>query len=182
MGDEYFTYATIGSLISMFLLIFLAVFVLTLVIQGIPLYKLAKKANLNNAWLSFIPIGNTYIMMMLPDSEFVFFNFYRTKKRKSAFVFYIVSTIVAVIGSMILSFIPCIGVLIAIAVNIYLLLLSYRIYADFFSTYYSDDTSVILMSIFSLIIPIVFIILLYVTMSKDKINNNNNNDYINYNL
>ena len=62
--DDY----TIASLaiIGTILLIFLVIFIVTLVVQGIPLYKMAKKANLNNAWLSFIPIGNMYVIINLP--------------------------------------------------------------------------------------------------------------------
>lgn len=174
--DDYTTVSL--AIIGTMLLVFIIIFIATLVIQGIPLYKMAKKANLNNAWLSFVPVGNMYIIMNLPTSEFNFFNLYRTKNRKEAFLFYIVAIFGASFVCGLLSVIPCIGFIFSLALCAFTLMISFCVYSDFFATYYADQTTVLVMSICSMLIPLAWIILLYVTMGKDRIDNNN---FINFN-
>ena len=61
----------IGTLLSivLWIVLFIVGLVLT-IIQGIPLYRMSNRKGVNNAWLSFLPLGNTWIMLQLPSSQF----------------------------------------------------------------------------------------------------------------
>ena len=51
------------------LVILLVFFFIAYIFSAIGLYSMAKRANINNEWLAFIPIGNAYIVGELIDER-----------------------------------------------------------------------------------------------------------------
>lgn len=181
--DELSTFFLVFGGIMVFILIF---FVVMLIAQGYPLYKMAKNKGLENAWLAFVPIGNTYIMLNIPDHKFNLFNIYVESDRKKLFLVYLLfSLATGVVGS-----IPIIGWILSICAVVISIAASYQFLKDILDTYMDKDTT--LFAVLSLFIPFMQIVLLYVCMNKPRLyvqntviqdgfnfnNFNNNNDNI----
>lgn len=135
-----------------------------LIIQGIPLYKMAKTTGLNNAWLAFIPLGNIHIMLNLPKNELkvLGIKFDRnTALFKIILILFVLSLPITIFANSKLWFISTIFSCIS---YIFGLILSYRLIKDILDTYSSGNT--ILWALIGMFIPIVQIILLYLIMNR----------------
>lgn len=160
------------QIISVFLIVLavsLVVLIATMIIQGIPLYVMAKKANLDYAWLSFLPIGNAYIMAKIPSKRFQIFNIWGTDNRTEVFYGFLLVTFGGSIASSILGLIPCLGAIIAIAIAVCMIIYqAYMIY-DIFATFYEDHDKCVLFTVLSCIIPFFELIMFYVVMNKPRL-------------
>lgn len=162
----------VGSIIFVIGLIF---GVVSLIIQGIPLYRMAKRRGINNAWLSFIPLGNTWIMINLPTNEFNLLGI-RAHRSKALWKVMLI---------MILMYIPVVafagtklGFISAICsfiFSIFSLVFSYRVIKDLLDTYSNGST--LGWTIASMFIPFVLIVVLYMLMNRDPINRYNNTGF-----
>lgn len=180
MSYEQESAFVIGMLIVYFL-IFLVIFVGMLIATGIPLYKMAKNSNIKNPWLAFVPIGNTYILCVIPSKKFKVFNVWETENRTQVFLTYILLSFGIGLVTAILSFIPCLGSLVAIAASAVLYIYSYFMYENLFATYYEQHDTIVLWSILSILVPIAGIVGLYITMNKPRIDNDTFKTEINTN-
>jgi len=100
-----------------FLLLFLAVFIVVYVFLAIGLMKMAKRENIENPWLAWIPIAQSYILGKLVSHK---------QGENSGWI---------VLGLTILSsfasIIPIIGWIIPIGVGIYMFVLFHWIYEKY---------------------------------------------------
>lgn len=88
-GKSYFT---VQSLLGSFF-IALAVIVVFFIVQGVGIYKMAKKRELKNAWLAFVPFASTLYLGKLAGKCSFFGH-----KMKGAAVYAMVAQIVAFVG------------------------------------------------------------------------------------
>lgn len=65
-----------------------AIFIAMYLMVAIPVYKMAKSAGHPQAWLAWFPIFNIYLIMTLPEGEFVLFgkDFLRMKRKTAAWI------------------------------------------------------------------------------------------------
>ena len=160
---------------SVIFIVSLVAGLVTLILQGIPLYKMALRRSINNAWLSFIPLGNTWIMLNLPTNEF---NLLGIKAQRSKALWKVVLI-------MILMYIPVvvfagtelgfISTVFSFIFSIFSLAFSYRLIKDVLDTYSTGST--IAWAIASIFIPFVQIIVLYMLMNREPINRCNNTGF-----
>jgi len=108
--DDIYVYATLG--------------ILAYVLSSVGLYKLAKRENISNAGLSWIPICNYYITGLLLKGRFTIFNI-KYYNPEVALPFF---AVVVLIGSQIPSFglFLSIGAGIPIIASIYHMILKYK--------------------------------------------------------
>lgn len=169
-----------GVVIFMLVIIF-AIAVLfigaTVVINGIPLYRLAKNAGLPYPWLAFLPGGNHWTLIMLAKKPFDMFGGRIVLKREMAALIYILlplttQSIYGIASAM--GIVPLLGVLayvvaimISLAVIAFSVIMRYYVLDDFFSTYTPNDPNKLLFIVLSMIIPLFFLIMLYVHMNDE---------------
>ena len=160
--EYYSTYKMIIRCINCFILIFFNI------IKGIPLYKLAKKNNIKNKWLSFFPIGDNYIIIMLSNAK------YKIASNKiTFFILYELIFIPVYIASIFFDFIPFEGKIWSIGCFIILTGLKFKIYYDFIKEYFKNKYIILLCSILSSIYPLVFVLVLYIIYFKQNKKNMN---------
>lgn len=118
------------------------------------LYKLAKKQNIDNAWLSWVPVARMYILLMLcAQADFVLFGNWTLKNRFYAFWAYLVLVIASMLSNrhvFIFSFMG-VGLLITVAKRI----LIWRMVYDLLHTYHVAENSEMLMSVLCAVVPFV---------------------------
>lgn len=169
------------EVMSVFLLIFaffaiiMLLCIIGFVLQGIPLYKMAKNRGMQYPWLAFVPYGCNYIMLNIPTKPFNLFNFFVLRDRMTLFLYYLIFTIGGSFIVNIFAYIPVVGIIITIAYLILSILVSYQITKDIYDTYETDNTT--LLAVLSMFIPFMQLILMYVYMNREPIypNNLNNN-------
>lgn len=115
-GDGMATLMAMGAVVCAIVLIIGLVFY---VLKSIGLYTLANNRGIENPWLAWIPIADLYIMGMLVG-EMDVFGFHIDKLE----LWYPV----AVVAGSLLCGIPMIGVLIWVALMIFLVLFLYKLY------------------------------------------------------
>lgn len=172
------------EVMSVFLLIFaffaiiMLLCIIGFVLQGIPLYKMAKNRGMQYPWLAFVPYGCNYIMLNIPTKPFNLFNFFVLRDRMTLFIYYLIFTIGGSFIVNIFAYIPIVGIIITIAYLILSILVSYQITKDIYDTYETDNTT--LLAVLSMFIPFMQLILMYIYMNREPIysNNSNNNNVI----
>ncbi len=118
-GETLFT-AGMFALAGMIMFFVLApLFIAGYVLLSIGLFTMAKKRNIENAWIAFVPFGQFYILGKLVAP----LKFGETEVPNPPIVL-----LVAVLASFVLNFIPLIGQLIALAVFVLVLFALYRLY------------------------------------------------------
>lgn len=92
------TGSVIGTLLVFLLVIMLAfiVSVVCYVLMSMGLYKIAKRRNINNAFLAFIPIANSYLLGSVSDDINRTMN-KTTKNATKLIIFNIAATIISII-------------------------------------------------------------------------------------
>ncbi|MCT4543831.1 MAG: hypothetical protein N4A63_09830 [Vallitalea sp.] len=106
--------------LSTFFLFFFIVGIIFYCLKAIGLMTMAKKRGIENSWLSWIPIGNYYIVGKLIDT----IDFGDKKIENAPMVL-----LLAGVGVLLLSFIPIIG---AIVVIVFIVLYSVSLYKLYF--------------------------------------------------
>lgn len=167
------------SMVGVVLLIYAAIFIFAIaigIVLCIPYYKMARNQGMNNAWLAFIPIGNTWILSQLSQREYNIFNWIRFKERKKAFYFWLIFTgcqLVIVLGMTFLMSIPYIGLLfgvlyypVAIVLGIAAQIIGWRFNYDLLCTY-GEKEHAMAISIISCFIPIVMIVYSFIIMNRE---------------
>lgn len=169
-----------GGAFIAFFIIFAICFVILIVmsiVDGYPLYKMAKKAGLDYPLLAYIPVGSTWTLIMLARKPFDMFNgkFVMTRD-KAALIAILLSvlprqlSIVSSTGSSI----PILGILIVLGILVLTfavfavnMIFRYYIIDDFFSTYTPYDTNKTLYVVLSLLIPLFFLVMRYIHMNDE---------------
>ena len=141
-----------------FCLISVIIAVVLYVLYAIPLYQMAQDAGMENAWLAWIPIAQTYVLCMLAKNDFELYGQIRFSKRENAFWAYVI----LFVAEIFLSFIPFVPVLALIAIKVLIWKFNY----DVINTY-SNSSNALLISILGAIIPIVMTVELW-TIRKNK--------------
>ncbi|NSL51029.1 hypothetical protein [Calidifontibacillus erzurumensis] len=104
-------------------LFLLFVFLLVFYILGaIGLYSMAKRANVGNEWLAFIPIGNAYIIGDLIDEKMKWFTIGKSGGIK---------LLIITIGTIVLNNIPVIGNIISILFVIFWLVVFHWLFEKY---------------------------------------------------
>lgn len=102
--------------------VLLILFLLVYLFGAIGLYSMAKRANINNEWLAFIPIGNAYIVGELIDERLKWFTVGSSGGIK---------LLIICIGAIVLNLIPVIGNIVAILVGIFWIVVYYWLFEKY---------------------------------------------------
>lgn len=158
------------------LLVSIVCIIITFIVTNIPLYRMAKRAGIKNAWLAFIPLGCVYIRIMIPRREYNIFNLFKTDDRKKAFLLHVILFVIIMVVDIfctMLSFIPIVGlilILILIPVlfifGIAISIILWRANYDILMTYGMEEHAM-LISIISIFFPILMIIFSYIIMNRE---------------
>ena len=143
---------------GIFFMIFLVVALIALAVyllMAIPLFVMARNANIDLPWLAFIPFGNYYIACKLSTREFNLFDKIILPERYYAALIILAASVCG--GA--ISAVPIIGSLLSLAVMICVRILYWKIMLDVYDTYRDGDYNVL--AIISAIFPIVFAIVLW---------------------
>ncbi|WP_017755415.1 hypothetical protein [Calidifontibacillus oryziterrae] len=90
--------------------IFLLLFIVVYILSSFGLYTMAKRAEIKNEWLAFVPIGNAYILGELIDDKLDWITFGKSGGIK---------LLIIAIGSIVLNVIPILGTLFSFLVGIF---------------------------------------------------------------
>ena len=112
-------YAIMGGFFFIFLIIFIGLYV----VAALALQAMAKKLDIENSWLAWIPIANAYLMGKVAGDEVTVFE---KKIPKLSMVMLIVT-----IASAVLSSAPLIGPLASLASLVLAIIVTYKIYRIF---------------------------------------------------
>ncbi len=104
------------------LFVLLILFLLVYLFGAIGLYSMAKRANINNEWLAFIPIGNAYIVGELIDERLKWFTVGSSGGIK---------LLIICLGAIVLNLIPVIGNIVAILVGIFWIVVYYWLFKKY---------------------------------------------------
>ena len=167
--------------VSMAFIVFMWAFIFVIIVgfyvaTTIPIYKMAKRAGLPNAWLAWIPIGEMYIRLKLSRREFNIFNWIVTKDRDKAFIGYLWLAggfALAIVVLMIMMIIPGLNI---IAVFLYygLMMISpiifgifmWRVNYDILMTYGMQEHAM-WASVLNYWVPYVMIVMSYIIMNRE---------------
>ena len=180
MNDLYGLYTMSASLMTLGIgvgtIILVVVFFLLLiavccVVFGIPYYRMAKNAGLAHPWLAFVPYGNYYIMLKLPQREFNIFNWIRTYDRDKVFKYYLI-TCICVSAISVLFFIPYLNILFAAILQVPLYLYTivayifmWRVNYDILMTYGMEEHAM-WASIVNCFCPIIMVVFSFMIMDR----------------
>lgn len=132
------------------------------IMGAIGLYKMAAKLGYPYAWMSWLPFANVYLMYILPMNRFRVLAINKEMDRKTAFWVYIGM----VLGFAILSMIPLVGMLFAIASVVAVIFFSYPMYKDLFSMFV-DESKVKTFTLVSMLVPGAVSIMLLIASRKE---------------
>ncbi|HHW39380.1 MAG TPA: hypothetical protein GXX18_19550 [Bacillales bacterium] len=104
------------------LFILLIFFLVVYLFGAIGLYSMAKRANINNEWLAFIPIGNAYIVGELIDERLKWFTVGSSGGIK---------LLIICLGAIVLNLIPVIGNIVAILIGIFWIVVYYWLFEKY---------------------------------------------------
>ena len=167
--------------VSMAFIVFMWAFIFIIIVgfyvaTTIPIYKMAKRAGLPNAWLAWIPIGEMYIRLKLSRREFNIFNWIVTKDRDKAFIGYlwlVGGFVLAIVVLMIMMIIPGLNI---IAVFLYYGLMMiypiifgifmWRVNYDILITYGMQEHAM-WASVLNYWVPYVMIVMSYIIMNRE---------------
>lgn len=135
------------------------------VLMALGLSGVAKKAGIENSWLAWIPIANLYLMGKIIGT----LNLFGKEINDMEKVLPIVS-IVACIASSVLTYIPIVGAILGLVINVALIVFMVNCFYSIYKMYKdtSNKGSVILSIIF-------FPIFLFTIKDAEPIGNSNNN-------
>ena len=144
------------SIAAIYLLIWLFVMAIgaaTYLLTAISLFNMAKSAGHKYAWMAWVPVCNTYLIVMLPGGEFSLFpGFIKFKKRLYAFLTYLLAPVALMILEFVIIILASLFMITGIGaiVSIFLIILFYilvfammiaftffgwRFYKDLFDTF-----------------------------------------------
>lgn len=166
----YLDDAVLGGVIIailLFIMLAFAVSVVCYIFNGIGLYTLAKRRNLNSPFLAFIPVANSYLTGEIAD------DINRTMNKKSKYAktilalfivsfllplvtipFSIVGTLVgslvglAVVSNIVSSLTTAVSVVVSVCCSVYLYIAYYKIYKE-----YAPDKAVLFI-VLSILLPV----------------------------
>ena len=162
------------------IVIFLLLFVALYIVFCYPYYRMAKKANMPNAWLAFIPWANVWLQFNLSDREYNVFNWIKTRNRTTAFWIYVAVSlgggaiygVLAGISSLLVILLP----LAWLFYMVYLFavyVLYWRVNYDLLMTYGMEEHAM-WASIVNCFCPIVMVVFSFIIMNKEPIYENGN--------
>jgi len=107
----------IGTLFLLFILL-----LIPYIFGAIGLYTMAKRANIGNEWLAFIPIGNAFIVGELIDEKLKWMTFGKSGGIK---------LLIICIGALVINVIPLLGNLISILFGLFWLVVYYWLFEKY---------------------------------------------------
>ena len=167
--------------VSMAFIVFMWAFIFIVIVgfyvaTTIPIYKMAKRAGLPNAWLAWIPIGEMYIRLKLSRREFNIFNWIVTKDRDKAFIGYlwlVGGFALVIMFVLLMAFVPVIQV---IAIIVYYISMAifpiifgifmWRVNYDILMTYGMQEHAM-WASVLNYWVPYVMIVMSYIIMNRE---------------
>lgn len=90
--------------------ILLLLMLIPYIFGAIGLYTMAKRANVGNEWLAFIPIGNAYIIGELIDDKLKWFTYGKSGGIK---------LLIILVGALVINIIPVLGNIVSFLVGIF---------------------------------------------------------------
>lgn len=106
-----------GTLFLILILLFIPY-----IFGAIGLYTMAKRANISNEWLAFIPIGNAYIIGELIDEKLKWFTIGKSGGIK---------LLILCLGALVINIIPVVGNLVSILLGIFWLVVYYWLFEKY---------------------------------------------------
>jgi|GEM_PF-1574173 hypothetical protein len=116
-------YSSIFALLGGFIVVLLIIVVIMYILTALGMQAMAKKLNIENSWLAWIPVANAYLMGKIAGDRIKIFD---KDIQKLGMVLLIGAICVGV-----LSFIPVIGTLLAIAYAVLYFVALYKIFKIF---------------------------------------------------
>ncbi len=184
---------------KMFRMIFLVMIaaaciaVLMYVLYSYSLYKMAVAVGMENAWLAWIPLAQIWVLCNLSKEDFTILGSVTLPSRDTAFIVYLV---ISIVGGIISRFDSVLFNLIYLLCVIAAIVFQWRMYYDAYKIFGNgiEGSSLMALSIFSAVISIVAVIAMlmyhnntpelnaseYNTYSMDGYGDNHNS-YGNYN-
>ncbi len=164
-SQDYTALAGAGGVMALFMAyigIVLVIGLIVWIVTSIPLYSMASKAGVTNAWLAWLPIGNMYVLCMLGGDEFSLFgDKIHFNERINAFWVYLALSL----GGGVIAAIPLIGWIASCVASIFVICITWRFIYDWMNVYNPGSENMGL-SIVALLINLVFIILLWVYKNR----------------
>lgn len=108
------------SLGTLFLILILLL--IPYIFGAIGLYTMAKRANIGNEWLAFIPIGNAYIIGELIDERLKWFTVGKSGGIK---------LLIICIGAFVINIIPVLGNIVSILLGLFWLVVYYWLFEKY---------------------------------------------------
>lgn len=146
-----------GPLLAVLIIVWiiaLAVAVTIYVFGSLGLYTIAKRRNIKNAWLSWIPIGTYWIAGCIADQQMIGMGKDDKKFRHFACWFGL--------GGIVLAWIPFIGWAIAVTAVVFYYISLYHLFKS------CDPDNAVLYLVLSIVISVACPIILFVVRKKDK--------------
>lgn len=180
MMEVLFSSTVVLTIVGIICLVGIVIFAAYYVLSAIGLYRMAKKAGYDKAWLAWIPYANIWLMFNLPKNEYRVLALNKEiSDRSNAFWIYIAIMYGTNIAFMILEFIPIINWIVAILsplVSVALILanifMMYPVYKDLFSMFLPESTAknyAVASMICTYFVPIVPPILMLIASGKDLV-------------
>ncbi len=146
------------------------------VLNGIGLYRMAKKVGHDKAWLAWIPFANVWLMFTLPDSEYRVLAINKVIDRSTAFWIYIAISLGGNIVVSALSVIPFIGWILTLVSPLVVLLvyifMMFPVYKSLYAMFLPEASAqnyAIASIICAYLMPIVTPILMLIVSGKEPI-------------
>ena len=145
----------------------LLIFLQEYLFPAIALFNMARRAGYPHPWFAFLPFLQTYLEFELPKKEYrVFFIRLSAKQRYIIAIIDIAAASVSFAASELFTLIPFIGWFLGISVLVFLIAFRYRKMYDLIRTY-TDRNKAVVISVFSLFVPMVYAISLLVLMNRE---------------
>ena len=158
------------------LVIYAVTFIICLAIwiaMEYPIYRMAKRQGMSNAWLAFIPYGNFYITLKLSPREFNLFNLFKYDNRTKAFWLFLIATgiyIVLMFPMVFAVMIPVIGWLLFMVYILAYVAIAYgimwRMNYDLLITYGMPEHAM-WASIVNVFFPYLMVVFYYIIMNRE---------------
>lgn len=156
----------VGVAAVIFCIVAYAIFLfIHFIIPAIALAVQGKKAGYKFWWLAFIPIGQIYVMFVLPRENFKL-AFVNTRKRFIPCIVYTLLLILEFPIALVCLYLNVFGLLIILAMVVVIVALKWRMIYDLMYMYYKKDSATVV-SIVGTAIPLVFFIGLIINMFKE---------------
>ncbi|WP_102349078.1 hypothetical protein [Bacillus sp. Marseille-P3661] len=137
------------------LILFLLLLIIPYILSAVGLYNMAKRAQINNEWLAFVPIGNSYIIGELIDNKLQWFPFGSSGG---------VKLLIVTVGTIIINFIPILGTIIAFLIGIFWFVVFHWLYQKY------SDSAVLLTIITVLTGGLAACIFIFALRNKEPLN------------